>query len=189
MRHTTRTVAFVFLLLLGGFSQSIAEAGLTLTYGFRPVGSEAVIATMTFESPPASLDTKWSTTDSSTLVSILLHDPTRGDLQFAPGSLGAFPLSSDGPTLTGGSVFAQIPEIGLPGGKIVFTTDLSAFPGVDRLFVSVASPMGGPTLVDAFGDWTAVPEPATIASAGLGVLLGLGTLWRRHRRVGRARVA
>ena len=174
-------LGIAFLALFG------AESSASAIYEYREFGSTAVIGTLEVNSPPASVDSGWSTVDSSDVISLFLDDAVFGlgldDLLLAGGTFSVDAISSlDGSKLDSGGMGITFPTI-FPidpadpriDRTLVFDFDVIAGADSIRLASFLTFPDGSVIIGDLFadGDWTAVPdaavpEPGHVHSVGHG---------------------
>jgi hypothetical protein len=164
-----RTAAFAAVLAL---CAAPARAG-SLTYDFiEAPGSPnpgTIGASITFASPPASPNSGWNTINNADVLDFQILDASIGPIgsyitNF--GILGAI-VSNSGPDLDGGA----FQGIG-PNSTLAFVT-LSFTPQGDI----ISTPNN-----EVNGDFVVapVPEPSSLALAGIATLAGLGA-WARRR--------
>jgi hypothetical protein len=120
-------LSIVFLALFGPASSA------SVIYEYRELGSTDVIGTLEIMAPPASIDSGWSTADSTHVIALFLDD-------------GVFGLGPDNLLLTGGAFSVSAAISSLNGSKL----DTG---GTEVTFPTILPPTPADPAVDRTGTW------------------------------------
>jgi hypothetical protein len=187
---TRRSVVAASLTLIALATAQPTSAG-EVTFQFVEVESDGTVgvagtigATMAINSPPVDLTpgAAWEVAGLGDITSFAVVDPNIGPTGEYPQIAVRQTILGSGPLLVSGQIEASLVT---DPGTIVLADIVLTGHHLSRLQGEVGT---------ALGDWVVaptlqpIPEPSTLALAGLGALIGAGA-WYRRRRAGHGMAA